>query len=302
MFININKNRVIYITIIILFLVYLFNANNIISSFFRDTVTKTDLTSYQTKDFVNYSVDEFAEYGGLLEKISFKGWAFCETSAMNNQKKISLVFVSDNNVYEFTDKVSNRYELYKAFNGSKKIQGTKHGFVWEFSTIPMRNGIYELYIYCRENDQNYGFVKTDKLYKKDVNGFKEYTWISSKIKKSLTTDATIQNVNSSIDKFEVMEDDSINIIGWAFLNEKDCLNQKVYLEITDSGGITVTYNTKLMERRDVGDVFKSSKYNQSGFSALIPSGDLEKGEATIRIYIENNGTIYGPSIDYNLTI
>jgi hypothetical protein len=175
-----------------------------------------------------------------------------------------------------------------------------HGFEGEFSTITMKNGIYKLYIYDWENEKNYGVVDTGRLYEKDANGMKEFIWTSSEVDLD-SQNAIQQGLTSYIDIFEVQEADLLNITGWAFVNELDCENQKVYLEIVGKNG-SVIYDTTWVRRVDVGDVYNNRRYDQSGFQALIPTAGLEAGKMTIRVYVENDGAIYGGEQTYEYSL
>jgi len=296
-----NKRLVVYILFVVLFILYVFNANTIVGYFVGDAVKKTNINEFPAKDTVKYIIEDYYSSNNMEGRVYFSGWAFCETKEDNANKKISLVFASDNNCYEYIFEPIERLDVARAFKNSKNIEGINHGFTGEFSTITMNNGVYELYIYDWENEKNYGIATTGLLYKVDSNGFQKYTWISSVIDVDITN-AIPGQLKSCVDVINMNEDGTVNIRGWAFVNELNSKEQKVYLEITDSSGKTATYDTKPIDRIDVGDAYLSSKYNHSGYEALIPSGNIVKGTITCRIYVENNGTIYGPSIDYNLTI
>ena len=296
-----NKKFVIYLFLVVLFIIYMINANTIVAYFTGDAVKKTDIKELPIKDRVAYCIDSYYRSDNLEGRVYFSGWAFCETEKDNSNKEISLLFASDNNCYEFKFKPTIRPDITEAYKKSKKIEGINHGFGGEFSTIPMKNGIYKLFIYDRENKKNYGVADTEKLYKVDSDGFREYTWTSS-VNDTDLTNAILGKLEYCIDINSMNEDGSINIQGWAFVNELNSKDQKIYLKITDGSGKTATYDTKPIERIDVGDAYHSSKYNQSGFKALIPTGKFAQGNITVIIYVENNGTIYGPSTNYKFTI
>jgi len=149
---NINKKRLAYGLFLVIFFVYLYNANNIVVSFVGESVKEINIDEIPQKDEVTFYIDNFYGSSSLEEKIYFKGWAFCETTEENNDKQISLIFVSDSSAYEYKMRTVNREDVVSAYRPSKKINGIKHGFAGDFTTIPMKPGIYELYIYVWEND------------------------------------------------------------------------------------------------------------------------------------------------------
>lgn len=299
---KIQIKRLIYLCAVIIFIIIIFNANKIISELSGMSVNEIEFAGIPSKNVVYYDARKFEEYGNLTETVYFQAWAFCETIQKNNQKKVSLIFKSDTNCYESKCEIENRVDVYDTFKNVKNIRGKNSGFFSEFSTVSMKSGIYELYIYCWENEENYGLVNTEKLYKKNASGsFSEYIWTSSKVNKDFT-DIAQGGLDSNIDIMEPMEDTLLSISGWAFVNKLNCREQKVYLKITDSNENAIIFNTRSTDRRDVGDANKSPDYNHSGFEACIPSDELKKGEIRIQIYIENNGVVYGDIKEYTYTI
>ena len=97
-------------------------------------------------------------------------------------------------------------------------------------------------------------------------------------------------VKSSIDTVKTV-DDTIEISGWSFAENMDTTQQKVYLSITGSEGMTNTYTTMRNGRPDVGTAFKNDAYSNSGFYTEIPTQGFKNGEYTIRLYVKVNGKI-----------
>jgi hypothetical protein len=297
---NINRAQLGYALLVVLFLAYLINANNIVAYFVGDSVKVISFDKFPKKDKVEFSIDESYVSGGLEGNIYFKGWAFCETGEENDSKKIGLIFVSDNISYIYNLKAVGRADLKVAFSTSKEIKGIMHGFAGEFSTIIMKNGIYKLYIYDWENENNYGIVDTGKLYKKDAIGIEEFTWTSSEIDLDLRSSVQ-RGLASNIEIFNNLHGDLLNVEGWAFVNEMDCKNQKVYIEIIGKSG-SKTYDTISCTRYDVRTAYQNEMYEQSGFKAQIPIAGSDNGEITINIYIENDGTIYRTDNSYKYSL
>lgn len=296
---SINKGKIIYTLFIISFIIYLIQANNIVAYLIGENVEIVKYEDLPLKDRVEFVIDQSYVSGSFTGKIYYKGWAFCETEEDNKNKEISLIFVSDGDSYRYTYKPKSRPDVPIAFP-TKEVKGNMHGFAGEFSTVLMKDGIYKLYIFDWENEKNYGIVDTGRLYKKDANGIREFIWSASKVDLDLSSIVT-GNIKSNIEAYTILNDGSLKIMGWAFINEMNSKNQKVYLEITDKNDKRV-YNTLSKSRYDVVDAFQNEKYWDSGFNTQIPENELENGEITIQIYIENAGKIYRDEKDYKFLL
>lgn len=295
---------VVYILILITFLVVMVFSTNIVVGINNYQKKMSPITvnkdNFLAKDDIVYSLDNIVISEGILPIVACNGWSFCETSKENSGKKISLLFISEAETYKVNADVLERPDVRLVHDGMF-VKGNNHGFYAKFSPITMKNGIYKLYLSCWENEENYGLEYTGKEYRKDYREFREWTWTSSKINKDFS-DAKLKDIANNIDDIHLQENGAISIQGWAFIDGMDCKNQKVYLNISDSKGNEAIYNTQSIKRKDVGDAFKSSIYNYSGFKALIPSETLEKGKIIIQIYIDNEGTIYQASKNNDYTI
>ena len=177
-------------------------------------------------------------------------------------------------------------QAYKDIN----IRGVFHGFSETLSTVGVKNGIYKIYIYCKENEENYGLVYTGEMLKKDSNGISPYSWISSK--SNITETEIWENSKYVIDSISFTKEGNMQITGWAFVEGKNTLSQHVYVRLTYANGESETYNTESVQRFDVGNAYKSDLYNNSGFKAIIPSEVIVDGDIKIEILIETDGNVY----------
>jgi len=170
----VNKtNKLIYITFICLFIIYLFNANNIILIFDQnEKIEKINFQSLQSNSEAYVNLDSCENIGGLLETVYFQGWAFCETENDNIEKKINLIFksVDSEDCYKVETKAQLREDVYAFFHEEKKIYNGMTGVECQFSTINIKNGKYRFYVQVVENDINYGLKDMGIIYVKDKNG------------------------------------------------------------------------------------------------------------------------------------
>jgi hypothetical protein len=274
---------------------YLFFANDIVGAITNASanINKIELNEVLTKDKVNYSVDTVYMYDDFLQSVSIQLWAFCETDEPNESKEISVIFASDNNAYKITGLNTKRQDVYNAFAETQKIKGNKHGLQCEFSAIPIKNGTYTVYIYCKENDENYGLEKTDIVLQKSGSGIKRY--MNENICESKQSDisqaiVSDKNVKCSIDKIDFGDDGYLQIMGWAFIKELESSSQSVYIRLTYHDGSTAIYDTKSTTRPEVGKAYGSKLYDNSGFAALIPIDGTREKDCKIEILVKSSSS------------
>ena len=97
---------------------------------------------------------------------------FVPSSSEIADKEISLLLSSANNTYIVDTDLTDRLDLRSQLSQSKVI-GFRHGFRTTFSPLGIANGVYELYIYCYENEDFVGYINTDKVFIKQYDEFYE---------------------------------------------------------------------------------------------------------------------------------
>lgn len=259
------------------------------------------LDTYCSDNRVYYSMISGVDYitytGGILESIIFNGWAFCETREDNSNRWISFVLhnAQEGNCYEITPDVIERYDVpsnLPSIMGRTEmdIPSANVGFSGEFSMLGIKNGVYDLYIICCENDKNYGLV--DTWYQLDKQG----------------ADVEVHPYNAQIvdQRFEInreerpkgelqgasIRDGKIDLYGWSCIEGKTCNTQAVYVEFTGSENQSSQYTAKSALRKDIVDKLNSDQYMRSGWGAQIATDELADGTYTVRILIANDGEVW----------
>ncbi len=157
-----------YFGAVFLFIVYLFTVNKWLPSLFDYSPLKTvDYDTLEKKDIVYFSVDSTECGENLKETCVMSGWAFCETKGDNLDKELILILKSVNKSYAIYPTITEREDVSNAYAGTKTIVGNNHGYNVTVATVGMKSGIYDLYIYCKENNENYGLVNTGITFKKE---------------------------------------------------------------------------------------------------------------------------------------
>lgn len=247
----------------------------------------------QQKNIVNYSIDVVNIYNDFKQNVAIQLWAYCETKKDNSNKEIYVILAPDksNNIaYKITGLSVTREDVYASHANMKDIKSMNHGLQCEFSALSLKNGIYKLYLYCKENDENYGLVDTGLMLKKDGKGISKYTWQSTLSR--ISSPVEDLQAKSSLDSANITAEGYLQIVGWSFVDGFDTTNQSVYIRLSNEDGTTATYNTQSVSRPDVGKAYKNDIYNESGFKAVIPIDMLPAGDIKIEILVENDGNIY----------
>lgn len=103
----------------------------------------------------------------------------------------------------------------------------------------------------------------------------------------------IDSIQSNFDEIMDNPDDRDSLLGWAFLENNENLNNKIYIEVKDSAGEKYYINTTVVRRQDVADTFHNPSCEYCGFRAKVVKGLYRKGMLTMRIVIRSQGRYYG---------
>jgi len=254
-------------------------------------------------DEVYCSIDYFYIANDLYESVGVTGWAFAATTEENEDRKTYFIFQGDSNSYQYEVKIPEdrgvqfyQQVIYRGPTLTALLgvdnSNPKLGFAGDFSTIGMKDGIYEFYIACWENEEVHGIKSTDIWIKKEGSKIEQIDASTQKIKQIEEKIATEEEACTSIIDVIRAKGESLAVIGWAFVPEMDAGTQKVYLEVRDKGGERSYYacDTQYM-REDVGTAFGDVRYNKSGFDIYIPVPETEDAWQA-RILVENGEKIW----------
>ncbi len=107
--------------------------------------------------------------------MDYQGWVFTPTEGENANREVTLYFVRGWDRYKLTvvdpkqpreeNSFIARPDVLMAFP-DLPIPNDRVGIVGEFSAALMRDGAYDVYVYCKENEENYGLVKTQYRFEK----------------------------------------------------------------------------------------------------------------------------------------
>lgn len=115
------------------------------------------------KDAIYYSIDLITSLDGSTEDAYIAGWAFAVAKEDNSQRKVTLYLVGNHDAYAIEVPDSTlfyRPDVVQAFPEGTHGSNQRYGFTFTTSTLSIRDGDYKLYVYCEENDYEYGLADT----------------------------------------------------------------------------------------------------------------------------------------------
>ena len=258
-------------SIVLLFWSFLlFLLTPIVFLFVDENVEVSDTPITLHGDTVNYYIDFLTYYDNVVSTVELDGWAFVETEQDNPDKYIKLIFVSDNVSYEINTELHER--PLQNFFKNKHVPVERNGFSTEFSPLPMRNGDYTLFINVFENDEDFGFLNTGRVFRKHFRSFRELEPGTLVEKNKFSNSSINTSITKTLDWAKIVNQE-LEVYGWAFL------------EVKKPDGSISFYSTKKVFREGVGDAFNDDRYNYSGFYSLVPLSALGKGDNLITIII-----------------
>lgn len=286
-------------------LIWLFFSNSIIvdlskKNSFREIIWDDEL--------LHDDVDFYLEGGeiqignDLLETFGISGWAFVDTEEDNSDRYASVILKGDDVCYEskFTNYIKRTDARSYASNG--KLKSYMVGIANDFSTVNIKDGVYDLYISCRENEMNYGITDTGHSMKyfgiqveKSGKLLKQYMWrakqITSVIKIS-EKDYTLGGIDSFWTDLLETEDGRLNVRGWVSVKNLNCDTQEVYIEVKGQDGSVTQYTTKKVLREDVANKYETENYKKSGYKTSIPIENISNGQYFVKVLLKNENKVW----------
>ncbi|MEA5010980.1 MAG: hypothetical protein VB100_04575 [Angelakisella sp.] len=295
---KIAKKKLLYVCLIICFIIMLFASNYFVMHMTSDYHLKEDsLTNYSYKNEVYFALDKKSK-SNIWGKSQIGGWAFCTSNSQNENRLLTFLFKSPNQTYSL--QTTYLIDRQAVLDDYKKIgivmTNPIIGYDRDFSTINMKQGIYQLYVYCYENEQDYGLTKTNYFFEKKGTSFAPYEW-KSKIVEAKTVVTPNENAVAILDVAKI-KGECLELTGWAIIQGEDSSNQVVYAKVTGNG-LGKTFNTLDYRRISIADAYSDERYADCGYTALIPLDNIDNGLLTVEIIVENNGQI-GVSKTYTI--
>jgi len=299
------KIFLIYIGMMAVFVLWLICSNSVIVSISGAAKLKeVEFEKSLFKDDIYYAIDTIEILHNFPECLDISGFAFAETEVDNSNKSVSIFLKGKDICYQAECNLFPKNSIHKRFPHNH-ILGRTVGFMADISTLGMKDGVYDLYVYCKENEENYGIANADygasnvglRIEKRGTT-LSYYPWEAEQ-RSELLIPSQGETAVGAVDSASV-EDDRLSVWGWAFAEGQDCAAQTVYLELTDEQGEVRQYTTKSAFRDGVVAEYKSTLYRNSGYRTSISLEDIADGTYTMRAILENGGKVWA-SQSYSLT-
>ena len=281
---------ILYTLVLLMLIGWLSASNSIIALTSGATVAKgVEFENYPAKDPVYGGIEDMSTVNSFTEIIRLSGWFFTETEHDTSNRSITYLLKNDNNCYALEDKSPAvfRHDVVTAY-GDKKMPLNSVGTRIEFSLLNVENGIYDLYVFCRENDVNYGLVKVDYQVIKEDGTLRTYEHKAEPLSEiiNVTGDNTVFHALDSV----TVDNDTFTVSGWAFSQGKDSNNQKVYIQLEND--TRQQYLCTTTKRPDVADAYGSNQYEQCGFTLSCSMDDIKEGTYVLTLLVEVDGNVY----------
>lgn len=159
-----NKNKIIYLLLFVLFVVCLFVSTPVITYFYNnmngnDFKAVKNVELYK-KDKVVYNIANISVNNDIFKTVDISGYSFVGNELNNDNKKIYLYLLSDKNNYRVTCDIFVDHSWVHMRNKGHKIKDGRIGFSTQFSALNLADGQYKVYIENIENETHYGMVYT----------------------------------------------------------------------------------------------------------------------------------------------
>ena len=285
------KKMYLWLVGLILIIIWILCANSVVSALFlndEERVKRTHIEKYSSKaDVITYITGE-NDKGDIFDTYQINGIAFCELQAgtFNNNRELFLVLKSDKRTYEIAASSVTRVDAYYDLEGSCEMANGNIGFQTEFSTINVADGIYDAYVYVKENDDVCGIENTGSKYIKDKYGFRSYEYGDvDKLQEAVSdgVEYQIEGIASA--------DNKITIEGKAYLESIKWQDADIYCTLSTDG---VTLITAELEKKYSIDNFKmyGKNYLMSGFEGTVNLESVDSYMYDIDIWVSYDGNVY----------
>lgn len=228
----------------------------------------------------NAALDYCYVQNEMFDTLVVNGWAYntnsVETTLENKQTELYICSTSD--CYKIA------CENYIRQNDWKP-----NGFGAEVSLLGVSSGTYRLYIKNSDNQFDYGICATPYLVKVNSSGIEICNWNAAEIQLDAPL---IANAEMQYDPGISVENDSINLWGWAYLKEKDAEKQNIIIQLQNTNNETFYYSTDKVRRDNIASMLKDSRYLMSGFQTSIQMKNAANSKWSIRLLIEEDELIY----------
>jgi hypothetical protein len=275
------KLSFLYLMGIFLFGLYFLFADKIVSFPLKTEVqeTKVNISDYKKDDVLLY-ISSCTSLGNVFDEISIVGAAFCESEFAVTDKKISIFFINEHQAYLYDTELAPRPDL--------PGPGSYNGFGATFTTTTMKDGIYDMYIYCKENDINYGIRYFNRAKKSSMGisflGNKAVIRTDIVAPSNELLDCTVDHI--------LLQSDSLSLYGWSIVPNVNNDTCEMFVSLNSASGKSVVFDAIEEERPDVVTALGNDYYLNSGFTSTINLSNLSPDIISLSIIKKIGDKLY----------
>ncbi len=275
----------------ILFTVYLFFGDflivGIVSRISNIKMVQSSAVEYEsnTPGFAEFK--DYVQKTGLLRTGVLNGFAAIPIDSDLEEKEAKFVLIGENHRYEIEGEFTWALGVDQHFS-LPGITDNNRLITAEFSTIPIVDGIYQVYIFAKEKSDVYGLFHTGMALEKRNDGLYEY-------------------IPPEIEPIEAQVDDRINwaafsrpnavsdgyyaISGLVMKKDTDSRTLNAYVEAITREGEVHTFPAMLQVDQWYNSYFDSDLYTYSKIVAKVPVELLLGKEAQVNFIVDDAGTM-----------
>ena len=258
-----------------------------------------DFDQIPVKDSACWEITADRDEENLPELYSAEGYAFIEKGSEEDhpERKVSLVFRGESVCYEVPAELFYTDINFLFLNKPRKNGGHWH-FAVDFSTLNIKDGTYDYFIFCRENEETYGLTDTGYQITKRNGKFTRHPARGKPVEDRIIPTRDEQ-FDVAIDTAAITET-GLTIKGWAIVPEQNCTDRKVYIQLMDEQGGVRQFAAHSEAREDVARAYNEVRYGYCGYMMSLPAAELPDGNWELKLLIDHNGQVW-ESRPYPLT-
>lgn len=230
------------------------------------------------KDTV-YVEDNSLQFGSDdFETLSIMGTCCVSTQQDNQDKTVTILFKSEDICY-----ASERRSVLGDVPSGVASPPIKinHGYTRDISLLPVKDGIYELWLFDWENEENYGLVSLNTWIVKDRSGIRmQERTVTLDLKEKLYKEA-----NWWLDDIQV-ERGGLTFEGWALQEDTETQGQAVYLKLSTPQEMRYIACFPIHDK-GISVYFGNGKYDYSRFQGYADQAWIGDGPLEISLVLQN---------------
>ena len=281
-----NKKSLLLFAIIFL---WMFNATKIIALFANKDIEirKLDELPSEVNSSIYYWIDETTLSADLLNTISIYGWLVSQPDDAMNEKEVAIIFKSDQEIYEIPAEIFPENNVLAMLKGKGlNISNENIRFGISFSSLAMKQGVYQMFLRSRGNEGELGLVETNIFFERNNMGLEKHYAESETITAPHSMPEEKALGYGWVDSLKV-QNNILYLTGWGFLDGMDSTQQQVVINIKNVNGKDEYYRAYPYSRVDLVGYESNLRSQNAGIDAVIDIGTSEISPDDITVFVIN---------------